>query len=122
MTVLSTVVLGPWVSSLSLPDYFAHPLLADYACNLVFNLRDLLPLHFSGNVLPTAVNGSLWTIALELACYGALALALDRPQLTLWLVLPATVVLSGLSSTPGLQRAGRFGDLSYGLYIYAFPD
>ncbi|WP_326536368.1 acyltransferase family protein [Pseudorhodoferax sp.] len=35
--------------------------------------------------------------------------------------LPIVVVLIGTASTPVLRRAGRFGDLSYGLYIYAFP-
>jgi peptidoglycan/LPS O-acetylase OafA/YrhL len=41
--------------------------------------------------------------------------------LALWLVLPVSVVLAGQAGTPVLRRAGRFGDLSYGLYIYAFP-
>jgi peptidoglycan/LPS O-acetylase OafA/YrhL len=35
--------------------------------------------------------------------------------------LPVLVVLAGTAATPVLRRAGRFGDISYGLYIYAFP-
>jgi peptidoglycan/LPS O-acetylase OafA/YrhL len=31
------------------------------------------------------------------------------------------VLAVGNASTPYLRRAGRFGDLSYGTYIYAFP-
>jgi peptidoglycan/LPS O-acetylase OafA/YrhL len=210
VTILAALVLGPSVSSLTIGQYFVHPLFANYAWNLLFQLQDILPLHFLGNALPTAINGSLWTIPLELTCYGALAivgivgllrrgmllpvltisaalltyvvgepmfrqhperitlgieqihllhfglyffsgvslnqfrihdmaptrarvvvetlwllgavaLAFDRPQLTLWLVLPATVILIGNARTPVLHRVGRFGDLSYGLYIYAFP-
>jgi peptidoglycan/LPS O-acetylase OafA/YrhL len=39
----------------------------------------------------------------------------------LWLALPYVVLSFGLASTPGLRRAARFGDLSYGLYLWAFP-
>ena len=61
-----------------------------------------------------------WCVA---ACWALAALAMiaRRPLLALWLVLPATVLAFGRSSLPYLRRAGRFGDVSYGLYIYAFP-
>lgn len=39
----------------------------------------------------------------------------------LWLALPYVVLSIGLASTPGVRRAARFGDLSYGLYLWAFP-
>ncbi len=206
---LTAVVLGPAVSTLTLVEYFNDPLLGSYAGNLIFDFRDHLPLEFVGNARPIPVNGSLWTIPLELQCYvglallglvgclryrwllpaltagsalvvylvlapiylqtperlplrvdqayllhfglfffagasfnqlrladhprralstligfylfGALAFVLGAPLLALWLVLPISVVLVGQASTPVLRRAGRFGDLSYGLYIYAFP-
>jgi peptidoglycan/LPS O-acetylase OafA/YrhL len=38
-----------------------------------------------------------------------------------WFVLPYCVLAIGNASTPVLRRAGRFGDLSYGIYLYAFP-
>jgi peptidoglycan/LPS O-acetylase OafA/YrhL len=37
------------------------------------------------------------------------------------IALPFVVVTLGSMSSPVLSRFGRFGDLSYGLYIYAFP-
>jgi peptidoglycan/LPS O-acetylase OafA/YrhL len=195
--VLCAVVLGPLVTTLPLPDYFADPSFGQYFDNLRFSWRDQLPLRFEGSFLPTSVNGSLWTIPLELQCYGLLgllgvagllrwpwlilglvltaaslfgiaaprgqalivvgfglfffsgtaihafklleagrrvwwvlaacwalagaALTVDRPLLALWLVVPVTVLAVGNASTPYLRRAGRFGDLSYGTYIYAFP-
>ena len=38
-----------------------------------------------------------------------------------WLTLPYMVISFGLLSLPGLNRIGHFGDVSYGLYLYAFP-
>jgi peptidoglycan/LPS O-acetylase OafA/YrhL len=38
-----------------------------------------------------------------------------------WFTVPYMAVTFGRLSLPVLNRAGRFGDLSYGLYLYAFP-
>lgn len=38
-----------------------------------------------------------------------------------WFTLPYMVICFGRMSLPVLRHAGRFGDLSYGLYLYAFP-
>jgi peptidoglycan/LPS O-acetylase OafA/YrhL len=207
--LLAAFVLGPLLATISTRDYFAHPLLRDYLLNLRFSLRDQLPLEFRGNALPHAINGSLWTIPLELKCYvlivvlgvagllrskwlvpaltvaasgfmylvlqpiyaarpdllgwsvefrylvhfgmfffagasfsllridqhrrrllcvlvlawllGGVSLVYGSPYLALWFAVPVTVVAVGSASTPYLRQAGRFGDFSYGLYIYAFP-
>ncbi len=207
--VLTALVLGPLTSSLPWREYFSQLLTADYFKNSRFEFPDQLRIRFAGNTLSTAVNGALWTIPLELKCYGALAvlglagllrrrwlllvlllvatggyalvtprgdplvnffdwriterfllefglfffagtsfyafrihqcdlmkklvllvvcwvlagaaLFMGRPLLALWLVVPVTILLFGNESTPFLRQAGRFGDLSYGMYIYAFP-
>lgn len=208
VVVLAAFVLGPLVSNLPLRDYYSHPLIWEYLKNLQFNLRDELPLSFVGNALPGAVNGSMWTIPIEVKCYGLLGLlgvvgllncrwlitflttmtvvayavleprgdkmmammslrpeqrfvlefglfffagvmfhkldiefsakrqrwalalclsgallaySLHRPFLALWLAIPMTILLVGTASTAFIRRAGRFGDVSYGLYLYAFP-
>ena len=38
-----------------------------------------------------------------------------------WFTLPYMVICFGRMSMPVVRRAGRFGDVSYGLYLYAFP-
>lgn len=53
------------------------------------------------------------------ACLLAAAL-LQHARLAQWaMTVPLTLWL-GLQSTPGLRSAARFGDLSYGTYLYAY--
>jgi len=57
-----------------------------------------------------------------LGCVAAIvAYILGKPLLALWLCVPVATVVFGSASTPGLRQAGRYGDISFGLYIYAFP-
>jgi peptidoglycan/LPS O-acetylase OafA/YrhL len=196
VTLLAAFVLGPLVSSLDARAYFAHPDLLDFLRNLkVVTVRYVLPGVFEDNIYPRAVNGSLWTIPLEVRCYFALLLIgcigmMKRPWLVaaaavifgtyyfgfapdpqnyqfhfglyffagvcldlfrraweerplrllavagvmalifqlsgqervaLLLLIPSVVMWLGTRSLPLLRSAGRYGDISYGIYIYAFP-
>lgn len=196
VTLVAAFVLGPVVSSLDTRAYYAHPELPDFLRNLkVVTIRYVLPGVFEENVYPRAVNGSLWTIPLEVRCYiallliglvglmkkpwvvaagtvlfgayyfavvrdplnyqyhfglyffagvcldlfrrfwedkavyllavaGAISLAchlLDADRVALLFLIPVAAVVIGTRSFPVVNRAGRFGDLSYGIYIYAFP-
>ena len=61
-----------------------------------------------------------WTLlVIALGC-GAL-FAVKQLYLATWLALPVLTVMAGRASWPVLRHAGRWGDPSYGLYIYAFP-
>jgi peptidoglycan/LPS O-acetylase OafA/YrhL len=52
---------------------------------------------------------------------GGVALALGGHYITaLAFIVPPAVVWIGLRSWPVLREAGRFGDLSYGVYLYAW--
>ncbi|MBG9389772.1 acyltransferase family protein [Caenimonas aquaedulcis] len=80
---------------------------------------------FSAGVLIQAfgiLNSGKLKMILLLALGAAVACALAQLSfLAIWLALPLAVLAFGVSSTPVVRRAGRFGDLSYGIYIYAFP-
>jgi peptidoglycan/LPS O-acetylase OafA/YrhL len=52
---------------------------------------------------------------------GVLAWIGSQKYLAAVFILPWLVVKVGTYSWPGLRSAGRFGDLSYGVYIYAWP-
>ena len=68
-------------------------------------------------------------VALRPGIAGAVAvvwvlIALVAPSLAIpamWFALPYVALSIGLASTPVVRRAARFGDLSYGLYLWAFP-
>ncbi|MFO1253850.1 MAG: acyltransferase [Inhella sp.] len=205
--LLCVAVLGPLLTPLAWGEYWHDPRTSDYLKNLVFCLRGALPLSFEGNSLPFAINGSLWTIPLELQCYavlaalglagalrrawlvtlmavalsvfyagwqlrgewlvqrwslvieqqyfiefgaafligvslrlqwpwasrhllalsagalalGVLAFAQGRPVLSFLLVVPLVTIVFGVQSWPVLRRFDRWGDLSFGTYLYAFP-
>ena len=194
-TVLVACVLGPIVSSLNWRSYFADAEFFEFFKNLkLFTIRYELPGVFDSNLFPKAVNGSLWTIPIEVRCYLALALlgifrllkwpllvalatllagiyyfvfapdptnyhfhfglfffsgvCLDlfrsqwetrapalmlllcvlggvlylsgAPRVAFLLLIAGFSVVLGTRSTPVVCRFGRYGDISYGVYVYAF--
>jgi len=100
--VYAALVLGPLVTTLPAADYFVSRDTWRYVGTTLtfFGLVDRLPGVFAGNPYPHAVNGSLWTLAIEIFCYGALALAaasgaLRRP----WLAVALALALFALGET-----------------------
>lgn len=55
-----------------------------------------------------------------LAVAGVAAIALERPYLGLIAIAPLFLWI-GLRSWPGLRAAARWGDMSYGIYLWAWP-
>lgn len=68
----------------------------------------------------SALRGDAALVAL--VAWGVLAWLLPELAHPLsWVLLPYVVLSIGLTSTPVVRRAARFGDLSYGVYLWAFP-
>jgi peptidoglycan/LPS O-acetylase OafA/YrhL len=206
VTALCALALGPMLTTLGAGDYFRHSQTWSYFGNITFmRLQYSLPGVFAGNPFPHAVNGSIWTLPIEILMYlvlaalgrggrmtrtGVTALAaalalgwfgwgpalLVAPplflnalpatytvHLALWFFLGSAfwvwreriryradvvaVLLALLWGTHGtpfgtilfhgalpylvlfvaqvdvrwMTRFGRYGDFSYGMYLYAFP-
>jgi len=203
--LLCGLLLGPLVTEVSTRAYFADPVTHRFFGTALFIVSPFLPGVFVHSPVAYIPNGVLWTIPIELRCYGYLAvlgvlgivrlrwlmLALlvgtsvwyygiynaeavfhekhthlfeveyatfffsgsclylfrdawmprERKLLTslivvavgavayfmghaliaAFLLTPFLVIALGTESFPVLHRFGRFGDLSYGVYIYAFP-
>jgi peptidoglycan/LPS O-acetylase OafA/YrhL len=202
--LLTAFVLGPLVTSLSVESYFAHAGTVQFLKNIALYPVYFLPGLFEYNTYANAVNGSLWSLPVEFACYiGVISagLLLVRPLpvvalligivmvftaealsgsdpivvygspvresltvipffvsgsffrllkspdlfradmavlavglvifvnliapqyywLLTWFIVPYLVLCFCLPGLPILRRFGRFGDPSYGMYLYAFP-
>jgi peptidoglycan/LPS O-acetylase OafA/YrhL len=72
--IISALLIGPWLSNLSLGDYFSSKEVWIYITKtLRLDVQYNLPGVFSNNTL-SAVNGSLWTIPMEIKAYFYLLL------------------------------------------------
>lgn len=69
LILLSILLLGPIMTSLSAGEYFSNAGTWAYLKNLILCPTYSLPGVFTENAYPNAVNGSLWTIPVELAIY-----------------------------------------------------
>lgn len=80
----SAFVVGPLLTSYSLPAYFLDVRTYAYVGNvLLFRMQDGLPGVFAHNALPNEVNGSLWTLWYEFVCY-LLVLGLGMVGMLRW--------------------------------------
>jgi len=98
---------------------------ADWFGNPFFHLQQgvmLLPVFFLAGALASAWpvlqtgRGQAGAIVLGIACASA-----GLAGFAWAAVLPALVLLVGRRSWPALREAGRWGDLSYGIYLWAWP-
>lgn len=63
------VIIGPMISTLSAEDYFTHPAFRKYLLNMGLYINYVLPGVFENNPYPNAVNGSLWSLPVEVFMY-----------------------------------------------------
>ncbi|MDI2032714.1 acyltransferase [Saccharopolyspora sp. TS4A08] len=115
VSVGMALVVGPMITTLPLGEYFrAHETWGYIVNNAgLLTLRHDLPGVFESNPWPDAVNGSLWTLPMELLAYGGLfallLLGTARKNLR-WLTVLALIGLVAwdrhLEQIPGAESAG----------------
>lgn len=72
--LLTVFLIGPLLTSLSLHEYFSSGLTYTYLINaLAIRINYFLPGVFLENHYANTVNGSLWTLPLEIGCYALVA-------------------------------------------------
>jgi peptidoglycan/LPS O-acetylase OafA/YrhL len=93
--VVLTLVLAGMSSALDWRAFLAHPQTLDYVLHVTpaWEIRHQLPGAFPANPIPHDVNGSLWTLPIELRLYLAVLVAGIVGMLTRPLVLLATLVV-----------------------------
>lgn len=111
----AALVLGPLVTTLPVGEYFAARGTWGYVVDNagMLTLNHELPGVFPANPWPNAVNGSLWTLPMELLAYGGLFVLLlvgAAGRRYRWLAVVALVVLvvadRRLEHVPGGESAG----------------
>ncbi len=124
--ILSAFVLGPFVTTLPLNDYFFQPGFSKYFQNMILILRPNLPGVFADNPFPRSVNGVLWSLLLEFIMYllvmlvGFLSLAFAPYRRVAFDILWAILTLSFII-TSNFTASGAW-DLSYIHSFIATPS
>lgn len=67
--VIAACIVGPMLTTLSLYDYFHNPLFFRYFFNIGLYINYALPGVFESNPYPYAVNGSIWSLPVEVFMY-----------------------------------------------------
>ncbi len=96
--IFAALLIGPLVTKLPLQQYFTDATFFSYFFNAVGWMHYALPGVFENNPSPE-VNGALWTVPFELACYVILmglmiSGAIRRPKLVA--LLTYTVLIAGI--------------------------
>ena len=118
-----TLALGPAVSDLPLMQYFMSPVTVGYL-KLAFLLPHLgqLPGVFSINPFRGIVNGSLWTLRSEMACYaltaGLVYLLRFRKTLPYLVLAVAVLFISAFAKTPASAHVDLFSLFLTGSLCY----
>jgi peptidoglycan/LPS O-acetylase OafA/YrhL len=117
VVIVSALIIGPIVSVLPAKQYFSDSTVYTYITeNLLFQVYYNLPGVYLKNVYPTAVNGSLWTLAYEMSCYvfllGLFLIIRNRGKLFYNIIigliifesfLPYKIIFNWLGSNPQIN-------------------
>jgi peptidoglycan/LPS O-acetylase OafA/YrhL len=95
--LLTVLVLGPSLTQLSLGGYFGNVQALKYLWNIALYPIYNLPGVFTDNIYPIAVNGSLWSLPVEVAMYCGVPVLVWRHRHSARILLPvaALVLLAG---------------------------
>ncbi len=103
-TLIIVCVVGPLMSSYSVPRYFGDPSVVSYLIqtSLLVTGRAELPGVFDANPLAGQINNSVWTLKYEVLCYAGVGLAavLARRQPRALVVCLVIVLLVGSYALP----------------------
>lgn len=124
--LLSALILGPLLTTVSLAEYFTDEKFWWYLVNVTGHIHYLLPGVFLDNPNPGRVNGQLWTVPFELLCYLAIAvlaflgLARHRRLFVLAVALLWGVIVAGYLYRFGLGEGRAPSNLPGYLLVICF--
>jgi peptidoglycan/LPS O-acetylase OafA/YrhL len=96
LVLVTALVLGPAMTTLSPGEYFRHTLFRQYLANAILLPRYALPGVFEHARVANVVNGSLWSLPVEFTCYLGLVV-LGVARVPRWLL--GVLTLAGCAAT-----------------------
>lgn len=136
--LLSAFILGAVFTAYPASQYFSDPMFYGYFKNILGDIQYELPGLFLDNPFPKIVNGQLWTLPFELACYILLAgialLKIFKHRMLLLAFMAGLYGLqvlkmfmeiyhpSGEAATGGFHGRTLLMVFTAGLFIYRFRD
>jgi peptidoglycan/LPS O-acetylase OafA/YrhL len=127
--LLTTLVLGPLVTELSLGAYLADPGTWRYLLlgSALLTFGGVLPGVFADNPYPDAVNGSLWTLPIEASAYVMVAVlgvvGVLRHRISVPLLLVAALTVSwAVQENDVLLNLRLYAFFLMGMTLYAWRD
>ena len=110
VVLFSVFIVGPLFTRLPLKEYFFHVTTRNYLKNIALYIQYFLPGVFENNIYPNAVNGSLWTLPVEVSMYILLPIVFcvfskfDRAKISFVIAL----ILEGISITLGVVKPDAY--------------
>jgi peptidoglycan/LPS O-acetylase OafA/YrhL len=125
--LLTALVLGPIATRLPMLAYFGDPLFWSYIPSNV-SLRFLqydLPGVFEDNIYPKAINGSLWTLFWEVACYTLVVVlgclgGMKERRFFVFLVFYIALVMAMCITSPNTTWVNLSVPFVTGMAIYVY--
>lgn len=74
LILITVYIIGPIFTTVPLPEYFSSYLINEYLQCILLKIYYTLPGVFFQNPYPTAVNGSLWSLTVEMMLYVTIPL------------------------------------------------
>ena len=109
VVLFSALIIGPLFTDLPLDQYFRHPHFWSYFQNIALRIHYALPAVFTDTPIPHAVNGSLWTLPVEIVAYMAVPIVLSVTALLRRIPMSvAALLLSVTGAIIALDIWGRF--------------
>ncbi len=94
----SALILGPIITVFALSNYFTDRQFFVYFANIIGWIHYKLPGVFLGNPLPGIVNGALWTVPYEIACYVIMSAMIWVGIIRRWTyVLGSVLLITGVA-------------------------
>lgn len=119
LVLFDVLIIGPLFTSLPIKEYFSSWQTISHLYSIsIFFQQNGLPGVFDGSI----VNGTIWTLPIEFACYILLPILYIASLMRRWTILIPLIIVAFLyihSVRSGLDWANQGGEIFFGLPYFS---